>query len=178
MKMTIRGKSNFEVTEALKEYVQKRLGKINKYFDVNTEAQVVLATLRGLHTVEVTVGINGMILRAEETTGDMYASVDLVGDKLERQIDKYKTRINRKPRQAGGLKALTELPPVTEETELQLVKTKRFPVKPMPVEEAILQMNLLGHDFFVFANADSDQVNVVYRRRDGNYGLIEPTIKM
>jgi len=178
MKMTVRGKNNLEVTEALKEYVQKRLGKLDKYFEVNTEAQVVLGTLRGQHTVEVTVGINGMILRAEETTGDMYASIDLVVDKLERQIAKYKTKINRKPRQGSGLKALPELPQVTEEAELQVVKTKRFPVKPMPLEEAILQMNLLGHDFYVFANADSDQVNVIYRRRDGNYGLIEPTVKL
>lgn len=177
MKMTVRGKNNFEVTEALKEYVQKRLNKIDKYFDVNTEAQAVLGTLRGLHTVEVTVGINGMILRAEETTGDMYASVDLVVDKLERQIDKFKTKINRKSRQVGGLKAVPELPPAAEETELRVVRTKRFPVKPMPLEEAILQMNLLGHDFYVFANADSDEVNVVYRRKDGNYGLIEPTVK-
>jgi putative sigma-54 modulation protein len=178
MKMTVRGKNNFDVTEALKDYVQKRLGKIDKYFDVSTEALVVLGTLRGLHTVEVTVDINGMILRAEETTGDMYASIDLVVDKLERQIAKYKTKINRKPRQGGGLKALAELPPVTEETEMRVVKTKRFPVKPMPLEEAILQMNLLGHDFYVFANADSDEVNVIYRRRDGNYGLIEPTVKL
>jgi putative sigma-54 modulation protein len=177
MKMTVRGKNNLEITEALKEYVQKRLSKIDKYFHVDTEAQAVLGTLRGQHTVEVTVGVNGMILRAEETTGDMYASVDLVVDKLERQIAKFKTKINRKPRQGGGLKAIPELPPVAEEPEPRVVRTKRFPVKPMPLEEAILQMNLLGHDFYVFANADSDEVNVVYRRKDGNYGLIEPTVK-
>lgn len=177
MELMVRGKNNLEITAALKEYVQKKISKINKYFDVNTEAQVTLGAVRGIHTVEVTVGVNGMILRAEEATNDMYASIDMVVDKLERQIAKYKTRINRKPRQ-GGLRALAELPPVTEEVEMPIVKTKRFLVKPMPVEEAVLQMNLLGHDFYVFANADTDEVNVVYRRRDGSYGLIEPTIKL
>ncbi len=176
MKLSVRGK-NIEVTEALREHAQKRVGKINKYFDFGTEAQVSLGVVRGLHTVEVTVMVNGMILRAEEATNDMYASIDMVVDKLERQIAKYKTRINRKARQTGGIRAAAELPKVEEEGEPQVVRTKRFPVKPMPVEEAILQMDLLGHDFFVFANADTDEVNVVYRRKDGNYGLIEPTLK-
>jgi putative sigma-54 modulation protein len=177
MKLTVRGK-NIEVTEALRDHVEKRVGKIDKYFDVNTEAQVTLTVEgAGLHKVEVTAGINGLLLRAEEGTADMYASIDLVVDKLERQIAKYKTRINRKARQGGGLKELTQLPKVEEDDELEVVKTKRFAVKPMPVEEAILQMNLLGHDFYVFANADNDEVNVIYKRKDGKYGLIEPTAK-
>jgi putative sigma-54 modulation protein len=176
MKLNVRGK-NIEVTEALHDHVEKRIGKVNKYFEFDTEAQVALGVVRGLHTVEVTVGINGMILRAEEATGDMYASIDLVVDKLERQIAKYKTRINRKSRQGGGIKALNELPQVTEDEEMTVVRTKRFLVKPMPVEEAILQMNLLGHDFYVFADAETDEINVVYRRKDGRYGLIEPTLK-
>jgi putative sigma-54 modulation protein len=176
MKLNLRGK-NIEVTDALNEHVQKRIGKIDKYFDVDTEAYVTLVVERGLHKVEVTADINGLILRAEESTGDMYASIDLVVDKLERQIAKYKTRINRKARQGGGLREITQLPVVDEEDLMEVVKTKRFPVKPMPVEEAILQMNLLGHDFYVFANADNDDVNVVYRRKDGKYGLIEPTAK-
>jgi putative sigma-54 modulation protein len=177
MKLTVRGK-NIEVTEALREHVQKRIGKIQKYFESDTEAQVALGVVRELHTVEVTVSVNGLILRAEESTSDMYASIDMVVDKLERQIAKYKTRINRKARQLPeGIRAAAELPKVEEEDELNVVRTKRFAVKPMPVEEAVLQMNLLGHDFFVFANADTDEVNVVYRRKDGNYGLIEPSLK-
>ena len=161
MKLTVRGK-NIEVTEALREHVQKRIGKIQKYFEFDTEAQVALGVVRELHTVEVTVTVNGMILRAEESTSDMYASIDMVVDKLERQIAKYKTRINRKARQvAGGIRALSDLPKVEEDDELNVVRTKRFAVKPMPVEEAVLQMNLLGHDFYVFANADTDEVNVV-----------------
>ncbi|MBS4032772.1 MAG: ribosome-associated translation inhibitor RaiA [Clostridiales bacterium] len=176
MKLTVRGK-NMEVTDALKIYVEKRIGKIDKYFDFDTDAQVTLNVERGLHKVEVTAGINGMILRAEESTTDMYASIDLVVDKLERQIAKYKTRINRKARQGGGIKALNDLPKVVEDDEMEIVRTKRFSVKPMPAEEAVLQMNLLGHDFYVFANADTDDIGVVYRRKDGKYGLIEPTLK-
>jgi putative sigma-54 modulation protein len=177
MKLTVRGK-NIEVTEALREHVQKRIGKVQKYFESDTEAQVALGVVRELHTVEVTVAVNGMILRAEESTSDMYASIDMVVDKLERQIAKYKTRINRKARQvSGGIRAAAELPRVDEEDDLTVVRTKRFAVKPMPVEEAVLQMNMLGHDFYVFANADTDEVNVVYRRKDGNYGLIEPSLK-
>ena len=176
MKLILRGK-NIEVTNALEEYVEKRIGKIDKYFEVDTEAQVTLTVEHGVHKVEVTAAINGLILRAEEGTGDMYASIDSVVDKLERQIAKYKTRINRKARQGGGIKAMNDLPKVTEEEDWDVVKTKRFVVKPMPVEEAILQMNLVGHDFFVFINADNDDVNVAYRRKDGKYGLIEPALK-
>jgi len=176
MKLAVRGK-NIEVTDALREHVQKRVGKVDKFFEFDTEAQVALGVVRGLHIVEVTVGINGMILRAEEATNDMYASIDLVVDKLERQITKYKTKINRKSRQIVGHRIPAGLPESDEE-DFEVVRTKRFPVKPMPVEEAVLQMNLLGHDFFVFANAETDEVNVVYRRKDGNYGLIEPTFKM
>ncbi len=177
MKLTVRGK-NIEVTDALREHVQKRVGKIDKYFDFDTEAQVALGVVRELHTVEVTATINGLILRAEESTNDMYASIDKVVDKLERQIAKYKTRINRKARQVtGDIGRAAGLPSDEADDELNVVRTKRFAVKPMPVEEAVLQMNLLGHDFFVFANADTDEVNVVYRRKDGNYGLIEPSLK-
>jgi putative sigma-54 modulation protein len=115
-------------------------------------------------------------LRGEESTDDMYASIDLVIDKLEKQIDKYKTKLSRKIRD-GNIKSIVneqvQRSPVDED-EPRIVRTKRFTMKPMPVEEAILQMNLVGHDFFVFTNADTDQVNVIYRRKDRNYGLIEP----
>lgn len=175
MEVHVRGR-NIEVTDALKDYVTKRLGKLNKYIENLGDAQVTLTVERGFHRVEVTIPINGMILRGEETTGDMYASTDLVVDKLEKQIEKYKGKLQKRgARFAEGQRAAVA--PVTQKEEEEgpkLVRTKRFAIKPMPVEEAILQMNLLGHSFFVFSNAETEQVNVVYKRKDGNYGLIEP----
>jgi len=176
MQISIRGK-NMEITPALQEYAEKRLSKLGKYLNPEAELQATMSVARGNHIVEVICTIGGLLLRGEEATPDMYASVDLVVDKLERQIHKYKTKINRKLRQKG-LKELNEqyinmtLP--REEEEPRLVKTKRFVMKPMTVEEAILQLNLLGHDFFVFTNAETEDINVLYRRKDGNYGLIEP----
>ncbi|NPV42761.1 MAG: ribosome-associated translation inhibitor RaiA [Firmicutes bacterium] len=172
MRIIASGK-NMEITQALKDYVEKRIGKVEKYFDNDIEAQVTMSVEKDRHIVEVTIPLNGMILRAEEETGDMYTSIDLVIEKLERQIHKYKTRINRKLRKTAFLNTGIENSG-KEEDEPKIVKTKRFAVKPMPVEEAILQMNLLGHDFFVFSNAETEEVNVLYRRKDGNYGLIEP----
>lgn len=178
MRINVRGK-NMEVTPALQEYIEKRLKKLEKYFNSGIEAQVTLSVAKETHIVEVTISIDGLLLRGEETTPDMYASIDLVVDKLERQTHKYKTKINRKLRQKG-LKGLNEKYAnyqqelEEEESEPRVVKTKRFIMKPMPVEEAILQMDLLGHDFFVFTNAETEEINVIYRRKDGNYGLIEP----
>ncbi|NPV69685.1 MAG: ribosome-associated translation inhibitor RaiA [Firmicutes bacterium] len=170
MRITVRGK-NMDVTPPLKEYVEKRLKKIEKYFDYSVFAQVTLSVERGRHIVEVTVPLNGMLLRGEEETGDMYSSVDLVLEKLEKQINKYKTRVLRRPR--GGDRA-GKTGYIDVGDEAAVVKVKRFALKPMTVEEAVLQMNLLGHDFFVFRNAESEGIEVVYRRKDGNYGLIEP----
>jgi len=178
MQISVRGK-NIEATPALVDYANKRLGKLDKHFDETAEVQVVLSVIRDNHMVEVTVFLNGLIIRGEESTADMYASIDMVVDKLERQIKKYKTRMNRSLRQRG-MRVISEMHAATEaeeragEEEPRLVKTKRFPLKPMSVEEAILQMDLLGHNFFVFASSDSDSISVVYRRNDGNYGLIEP----
>ncbi|PRR73127.1 Ribosome hibernation promotion factor [Moorella humiferrea] len=171
MEIVIRGK-NLQVTDALKQYITKRLSKIERYLEGVEEIQVNLAVNRDSHVVEVTIPLNGYLLRGEEATGDMYGSVDLVVEKLERQIEKYKTKLAKKLKN-GTIKE----PPVEtreEENEPKLIRTKRFPIKPMAVEEAILQMNLLGHNFFVFSNAETEEVNVLYRRRDGNYGLIEP----
>jgi putative sigma-54 modulation protein len=177
MQITFRGK-NLDVTPALKEHATKRLGKLNRYFEQSLNAQVSLEVERGQHIVEVTIPVSGLILRGEMTSTDMYASLDQVIDKLERQVRKYKTRINRKPRTNGTVTAVLE-PAADIDDDLEdgprLVKTKRFAIKPMDPEEAIMQMNLVGHDFFVFVNAESDEVNVVYRRRDGDYGLIEPS---
>ncbi|MBP1157786.1 MULTISPECIES: ribosome-associated translation inhibitor RaiA [unclassified Paenibacillus] len=182
MKFNIRGE-NIEVTEALRDHVEKKLSKLERYFEAppTSEVNVTLSVVKGMQTIEVTIPLTGLMLRAEEKHADMYASVDLVVDKLERQIRKAKTKANRKIRQEGGIKDLfrVESEPsasysLEDEDEYELVRTKRFMLKPMDVEEAILQMNMVGHNFFVFANSDTEQVNVVYKRDDGRYGLIEP----
>ncbi len=177
MKVIVRGK-NIEATPALVDYATKKLSKLEKHFDRAADAQVVLSVIREDHIVEVTFNLDGLILRGEESTGDMYASIDMVADKLEKQIGKYKTRMNKSMRQQG-LRTISEKHAAKEAEERAseeptVVKTKRFTLKPMTVEEAIMQMDLLGHDFFVYSDADSDSVNVLYRRKDGNYGLIEP----
>jgi len=183
MKYNIRGQ-RMEVTDALRDYVGKKLGRLERYFEASPESdvQVTLSVTKGQHAIEVTIPLPGVMLRAEEKRDDMYASVDFVVDKLERQIRKHKTKLNRKFRQAttgrlfkeeaGGTNVATALMH-DEEDNLELVRTKRFAMKPMDVEEAILQMNMVGHNFYVFANSDTKEVNVVYRRSDGRYGLIE-----
>lgn len=173
MKIVVRGK-NFEVTNALREWVEKKVGKVEKYFDNIEEAQVMLTVNRDRHRAEVTIPLDGIVLRGEEETGDMYASIDNVMEKMERQIEKYKSRID--PRLKGeSVRDLFPGKSGAAYTPLQqVVRTKRFAVKPMPVDEAIMQMNLIGHSFFVFRNADTEEVNVVYTRKDGNFGLIEP----
>jgi putative sigma-54 modulation protein len=175
MEINVRGK-NIEVTPALISYTEKKLGKLAKFFDKAKEIQVVMSVIRDEHIVEVTVILDGLILRGEESTGDMYASIDIVVEKLEKQVAKYKTRLNKSLRKKS-VRAINEkmaTAAVRDDEEARVVRTKRFPLKPMSLEEAVLQMNLLGHDFFVFANSDSETVNVLYRRKDGNYGLIEP----
>lgn len=174
MEITFKSR-NFEITEALKSYADKKLSRLNKYFEPeNIETQVMMSMQRGIHTLEVTMNVRGLLLRCEEKTGDMYASIDGAVDKLERQIHKFKTRINRKIR--GVQQAQPAVQPAQPEAEeAVIVKTKRFAYKPMTAEEAVMQMDLLGHDFFVFTNTDDKgHICVVYRRKDGNYGLIEP----
>ncbi|BEU86909.1 ribosome-associated translation inhibitor RaiA [Selenomonas sp. TAMA-11512] len=173
----IRGKS-IEITPSLKEYVEKRVGKLTKYFDNVGEISVLLTVSKGRHIVEVTMPIpGGVFLRGEEATMDMYTSIDLVIEKLERQIRKQKTRLAKRFRE-GGFRAdavVTEgrIPVVEEDDDFEIVKTKRFVVKPMDVQEAIMQMNLLNHNFFVYRDGETEEVNVVYKRTDGKYGLIE-----
>jgi putative sigma-54 modulation protein len=176
VKITIRGK-NAAVTDALKSYLEKRLTKLTRYFDSIQEAQVTVSTVGDNYAVEVTVPLNGgMLLRGEEMSREnFYEAVDLVSEKLERQIRKQRTKLYRKFRHQGLKNLIAEMGETNKsEDEPAVVKTKRFLMKPMPVDEAILQLNLLGHDFFVFSNAETGQVNVLYRRKDGNYGLIEP----
>jgi putative sigma-54 modulation protein len=167
---------NLEVTDALKDMVENKMERFGKYFKEDTEAQATLSVEKSRQIIEITIPINGTILRAEEATEDMYSSVDKAIDKLNKQIRKYRTRLEK--RNKGHDTIRFENIPIIEggfREESQIVKTKRFPVKPMDAEEAVLQMELLGHSFFVFTNSDTDDVNVVYKRKDGNYGLIEPT---
>lgn len=181
MNFNIRGE-NIQVTAALREYVGKKVGRLARYFDnsLPTEVHVTMRVLRGEGTIEVTIPITGVIIRAEETHDDMYAAIDLVVEKLERQIRKHKTKLMRRFRvDAGNRVLLREVEPVAvitegEDVEIDIVRTKRFNLKPMDAEEAVLQMDMLGHSFFVFQNSETNDVGVVYRRNDGRYGLIEP----
>ncbi|SMB85705.1 SSU ribosomal protein S30P [Desulfonispora thiosulfatigenes DSM 11270] len=178
MEIIVRGK-NLTVTPALKEYAEKRVSKFEKFFEGElNNATVLLSVEKDMQKVEVSIPLQGYILRGEEQTKDMYNSIDNVIEKLERQVRKYKTRINKKIK---NLSVLNLVPPegnAIKELDLEpkIKKTKRFPVKPMIVEEAVLQMDLLGHNFYVFLNGETDEVNVVYKRNDGHYGLIEPDL--
>ncbi|AUJ29260.1 MAG: ribosome-associated translation inhibitor RaiA [Liquorilactobacillus hordei] len=177
LKYNIRGE-NIEVTESIRSYVQKKLTKLEKYFEdtSNSTAHVNLKVYSDKTAkVEVTIPLPYLVLRAEETSPDMYASVDLVTDKLERQIRKHKTKINRKSREKGFETVQDKNDSEENEKEFDIVRSKHFSLKPMDSEEAVLQMNMLGHDFFIYEDAETDGVNIVYRRKDGRYGLIEST---
>lgn len=176
LKYNVRGE-NIEVTEALRNYVEKRLTKLEKYFNLSQDviAHVNLKVYRDHSAkVEVTIPLPYLVLRAEETTDDMYRSIDFVSEKLERQIRKYKTRVNRKSREKGVQEFFTPEPEPEEDAPMfKIVRNKRVNLKPMEPEEAILQMDMLEHDFFVFQDAQTNGTSVVYRRNDGSYGLIE-----
>ena len=178
MKITISGKQ-IELTNALKARVEDKFSKLDRYFHKETEAFVTLSVQRELQTIEATIQSGHLILRAEEATDDMYVSIDTAVDTLERQLRKHKTRIEKKLKkeyfEAARIKEIPYEEEVEEEAEFKIVKTKRFEVKPMTEEEAILQMNLIGHQFFIFKNGETGESNVVYKRKDGNYGLIELT---
>lgn len=179
----VRGE-NIEVTKAIRDYAEKKVAKLERFFDDVPEATAYV-NLKvypdKTAKAEVTIPLSFLVLRAEETTPDLYASIDLVVDKLERQVRKYKTKIHRKSRERGfeGFEpsfAVEETHTETtleNESELEIVRSKRVSLKPMDSEEAVLQMNMLGHDFFIYIDAETDDVNIVYRRKDGRYGLIE-----
>lgn len=177
LKFNIRGE-NVEVTESIRDYVIKRISKLEKFFEDNAEANAhvnLKVYPNKTFKVEVTIPLPYLTLRAEETSSDMYGSIDLVTDKLERQIRKYKTKVNRKSREKG-YKNMDFVPDVEDEPvsdDLKIVRTKQISLKPMDPEEAVLQMDMLGHDFFVFEDAETNGTSVVYRRKDGRYGLIE-----
>ncbi|WP_178195769.1 ribosome-associated translation inhibitor RaiA [Ligilactobacillus sp. Marseille-Q7487] len=180
LKINVRGE-NIEVTGAIREYVEKKLYKLEKYF-TDTSSSTAHVNLK-VYTdknakVEVTIPLPYLVLRAEETSPDMYASIDLVTDKLERQIRKHKTKLNRKSREKGYKSfdfVAEEIAPVEEKKDdkIEIVRTKSVALKPMDSEEAVLQMEMLGHNFFIYEDAETQGINIVYRRRDGRYGLIE-----
>lgn len=178
MIITISGK-NIEVSDYLEELINKKVNKLDKYFPEDTQVHVTLSVERNRHIVEVTIPYAGGIIRGEETSGDMYASVDNVLSKLEKQIVRHRTKLEKSLR-AGAFRAPE---PVyadaftqddLDEEAAKVVKVKRFDIKPMTVDEAMLQLEMLGHSFYMFTNGDTNQINVIYKRKDGNYGLIEP----
>lgn len=181
MQIIVKGK-NLDMTPALREYAEEKVSKVEKYFDRIIKTEIEMSVERNPkisnnQVVEVTVFTNGPVIRAKESATDMYQAIDLVSSKLERQARRAKKKmIDRSHHAKNPFKdpALIAMEEEEVETEPVIVKTKRFPLKPMTPEEACLQMDLIGHDFFVFVNADTEETNVVYRRKDGNYGLIEP----
>ncbi|NLM04829.1 MAG: ribosome-associated translation inhibitor RaiA [Clostridiales bacterium] len=176
MKVIVSGK-NIDITEVLRDTVEAKISKLDKYFSEGAEAQATLSVEKYRQIIEVTIPINGAILRAEESSDDMYTSIDKVVDKLIRQLRKHKVKMQKGRSQfyeTIRFENITQSDEEDDKYDPKIVKTKRFPIKPMSPEEAVLQMELIGHSFFVFANAETDEVNVVYKRKDGNYGLIEP----
>jgi putative sigma-54 modulation protein len=177
MQLIIQGK-NMEVTDRLQEYIEKKVGKLDRYLPTITEARIELSvegakSAKDRQVAQLTVRSKGTFLRAEERTADMFASIDAIVDKMYSQIVRYKGKRYGRGRGPG------EMPPVEEfeeEEPPRIVRTKRFQVAPMDEEEAIEQMELLGHDFFIFFNVDANGLNVIYRRKDGNYGLLEPEL--
>ncbi len=175
MELTVRGK-NIDVTPALRAYVEKHTDSVQRYFEKPLRMNVLLKVTKETHTAEVTVHIDGVIIRAVEKTDDMYKSIDIIFDKIERQIHKYKTRLAKrfKGREVLNEKLVAqEAGGGEEEAAFEIVRRKSFELKPMSSEEAVLQMNLLGHSFYVFRNAETELVAVMYRREDGKYGMIE-----
>ena len=175
MRITITGR-NIELTPGIKEAVEDKLSKLEKYFKPDTDVNVTLSVEKERQKIEVTIPTKGHTIRAEEVSNDMYVSIDLVEETLERQLIKYRTKIiSKKMNAAASFKAeYLEEKVEEDEEEVKIVRSKRYDLKPMYPEDACIQMELLGHDFFVFVNAETDEVNVVYKRKGNTYGIIEP----
>ncbi|MDY2628349.1 MAG: ribosome-associated translation inhibitor RaiA [Lachnospiraceae bacterium] len=176
MRFNIVGR-NIEVTEGLRAAIEEKLGKLEKYFRPDTQINVTLSVEKGSQKIEVTIPMKGSIIRSEQESTDMYVSIDLVEEIIERQLRKYKTKLTASYKGAVSISDFAESyieEDFEEPEEIRIERTKRFAVKPMDPEEACMQMELLGHTFFVFRNADSEEINVVYKRKNGTYGLIEP----
>ena len=173
MKFIILGK-NIEVTPGLRSAVEEKIGKLEKYFNPDTEAHVTLSVEKDRQKIEVTIPVKGNIIRSEQVSNDMYVSIDLVEEIIERQLNKYKNKIVDKQQAASAFSKMYVENEYMDEEEIKIVRSKKFDIKPMYPEDACIQMELLGHNFFVFINAETDQVNVVYKRKGDTYGLIEP----
>ena len=173
MKFIISGK-NIAVTEGLKTAVEDKLGKLERYFTPETEISVTLSVEKDRQKIEVTIPVKGNIIRSEQVSNDMYVSIDLVEEVIERQLRKYKNKIADKQQEAGNFQKEYLEHDYLEDEDIQIIRTKKFGMKPMYPEDACVQMELLGHTFFVFRNAETDEVNVVYKRKNNTYGLIEP----
>ena len=173
MKFIIIGR-NIDITEGLKSAVQEKLGKLERYFTPETEIHVTLSVEKDRQKIEVTIPVKGNIIRSEQVSSDMYVSIDLVEEVIERQLRKYKTKIVNQQQAGGNFQKEFVEDEFLEDEEVNIIRTKKFGIKPMFPEDACVQMELLGHNFFVFSNAETDEVNVVYKRKDGSFGLIEP----
>lgn len=177
MKHKITGR-NIEVTEALENAILNKIKKLDKYFGDNIEAHVTLSVVKQDHILEITIPFNGTILRAEVEDKDMYSIIDDAVAIIEKQVIKFKNRLRSKRHTGNNLlnQAFIEQPNEKDDVELKIDRKKKFAIKPMDPEEAVMQMELLGHSFYVYLNSDTEEVNVVYKRKNGTYGLIEPTL--
>ena len=165
---------NIDITEGLKSAVQEKLGKLERYFTPETEIHVTLSVEKDRQKIEVTIPVKGNIIRSEQVSSDMYVSIDLVEEVIERQLRKYKTKIVNQQQAGGNFQKEFVEDEFLEDEEVNIIRTKKFGIKPMYPEDACVQMELLGHNFYVFRNAETDEVNVVYKRKGNTYGLIEP----
>lgn len=175
MNFIISGK-NIDVTQGIRETVERKLGKLERYFTPDTEIIVTLSVEKERQKIEVTIPVKGDIIRSEQVSTDMYVSIDLVEEVIERQLRKYKNKLIARHQTGGNFNQtfFESEDESLEDNEMRIVRTKRFGIKPMFPEDACMQMDLLGHSFYVFSNAETEQVNVVYKRKDGSFGLIEP----
>ena len=173
MKFIISGK-NIPVSDGLRTAVEDKLGKLERYFTADTEVIVTRSMENDSQKIEVTIPVKGNIIRSEQTSNDMYVSIDLVEEVIERQLRKYKNKIIDRKQSAGNFQQAFIDNEYEENEEVKIIRSKKFDIKPMYPEDACVQMELLGHNFFVFNNAETDQINVVYKRKGNTYGLIEP----
>lgn len=173
MQYIISGK-NIEVTEGLKAAIHEKIGKLQRYFTDSTEVHVTLSVEKDRQKIEVTIPMKGNIIRAEQVSTDMYVSIDLVEEIIERQLRKYKNKLIQQKQAAADFSQAFVNDEIEEDDTIHIIRTKRFAIKPMDPEEACIQMELLGHNFYVFRNAETDEVNVVYKRKGNTFGLIEP----
>ncbi len=164
---------NFNASDHLKQTIESKFEKLGKYFSKDIVANVTLTMERGRQKIEATINAKGTIFRAEEETNDIYTGVDRVVDKLSTQMSRFKTKLQRKHKDHKEF-IFANLPEAPEAEEMAVVRTKKFDLMPMTQDEAIMQMELLEHTFYIFLNMETDTVNVVYKRKDGNYGLLEP----